>query len=181
MVNICLTPLIKFWGRSRTNYVNTTSEDGCWLFLAPMALSEEAGNEPGKVGHFTGTELDRPARRHRYEPDARHFLRRIRAFGGTGAQPFEDCTAELLNNNSADDIHRSDQPGPLGELAHQMDGAGKAGPLAVDLRDLANKAHRPGSKQKGVEQHRRADRVDCEGLRHGTTDRRLRQLIGRRQ
>ena len=90
---------------------------GCWLLLAPLALSEETGNKPGELGHFTGAELDRPARRHRYEADTRHFLRRIRALGSTGAQPLENRTAELLNDDPTDDINGADQPGAPGELA----------------------------------------------------------------
>ena len=59
-----------------------------------------------------------------------------------------------------------------------MDGAGETGTLAVDLRDLTNEACGPCGKEERIQQHRRTDRVDREGLGCGAANRGLGQTVG---
>src|SRR5271165_5386839 len=183
MVNIYLTRLIKSGGPGSANggspagrvqaSANREEDAPPWsprrpsgLLVVLLALPEKARNEPGERGCLTGTELDRPARRHRQEAETRHLLRRVSALGDT-------CAHVLIDG--------ADQPGTACESAQQMDGAGEAGALAEDLGDLTNQSRRSCGKKQRVEQHGRADRVDREGLRRSAAGRRLRQLIGRCQ
>src|SRR5271166_495051 len=175
MVNIYLTRLIKSGGPGSANRgspagrvqasANREEDAPPWsprrpsgLLVALLALPEKARNEPGERGCLTGTELDRPARRHRQEAETRHLLRRVSALGDTCAHVLQDGAPELLGDHPADDIDGADQPGTACESAQQMDGAGEAGALAEDLGDLTNQSRRSCGKKQRVEQHGPADR-----------------------
>ena len=109
----------------------------------------EAGrNEAAERRSLAGAELDRAAQRHRDKAEPRHFLRGVGAFGGAGADPFEDGAAELLDDHATDEIDGADQPGAARQPPQQMHGAGEARTLAVDLGDVANERIARAAKNK---------------------------------
>ena len=52
-------------------------------------------------------------------------MRRVRALGGTGAEPLDDRAAELLRDNSVDEVGSADHSSPARKPTQQVYGAGQ--------------------------------------------------------
>src|SRR6516225_3455283 len=116
--------------KERRDNMRLTSRLGCFIRANVMPLRvlrqalsnasarslpvrlKKARDEAAQRRDFARPEVDRPAQRHRDYAEAGHLLRGIGALGGSGAEPLDDRAAELLRDNSADEVDGADHSSP---------------------------------------------------------------------